>query len=109
PPEVLLLESPFTSARDMARIIIAAPLERMWRFVSRVHYDTIERVRELGTPVWVVHGSDDLIIPSRMGRDVFAAARNPGELLVVDGAGHNDVTESGREEYWQWVTSALAK
>ncbi len=108
-PEVLLLESPFSSARDMARIIIAAPLERMWRFVSRVHYDSAERVRELETPVWVAHGTDDLIIPIRMGREVFAAARNPGRLLAIDGAGHNDVPERGGEGYWQWVTSALAE
>jgi hypothetical protein len=108
-PEVLLLESPFSSARDMARIIIAAPLERMWRFVSRVHYDTGERVRELEVPVWVVHGTDDLIIPIRMGREVFDAARNPGRLLAIDGAGHNDVPDYGGEVYWQWVTEALAK
>ena len=108
-PEVLLLESPFSSARDMARIIIAAPLERMWRFVSRVHYDTIERVREMETPVWVVHGTDDLIIPFRMGRDVFDAAKHQGKLLAVDDAGHNDVPERGGESYWQWVISALGK
>ena len=107
PPEVLLLESPFSSARDMARIIIAAPLERVWRLISRVHYDTEARVRTLEVPVWVAHGTDDLIIPARMGRAVFEAARRQGRLLEVDGAGHNDVPEAGGEEYWRWVEAAL--
>ena len=109
PPQVLLLESPFSSARDMARIVIAAPLERMWRLVSRVHYDTEARVRALATPVWVAHGTDDLIIPYRMGRAVFDAAKHKGTLLPVEGAGHNDVAEVGGESYWSWVTQALVR
>ena len=108
PPEVLLLESPFSSAREMARIVISAPLERMWRLVSRVHYDTEARVRTLETPVWVAHGTDDLIIPFRMGRAVFDAAKRKGAMLPVEGAGHNDVAEVGRRAYWAWVTQALA-
>jgi hypothetical protein len=108
PPEVLLLESPFSSARDMARIIIAAPLERMWRMVSRVHYDTEARVRTIDAPVWVAHGTGDLIIPFRMGRAVFDAARHKGTMLAVEGAGHNDVAGVGGESYWAWVTRALA-
>jgi fermentation-respiration switch protein FrsA (DUF1100 family) len=107
PPEALLLESPFSSARDMARIIIAAPLERMWRLISRVHYDTEARVRSLDAPVWVAHGTDDLIIPFRMGRSVFAAAKHPATMLPVDGAGHNDVAERGGEAYWTWLEAAL--
>ena len=107
PPEVLLLESPFSSARDMARIIIAAPLERVWRLISRVHYDTEARVRTLEVPVWVAHGTNDLIIPARMGRAVFEAARRQGTLLEVAGAGHNDVPETGGEEYWAWLKGGL--
>lgn len=108
PPEVLLLESPFSSARDMARIIIAAPLERMWRLVSRVHYDTEARLRSLDAPVWVVHGTEDLIIPFRMGQAVFDAARRQGRMLPVSGAGHNDVAETGGQVYWRWLTDALS-
>jgi len=107
PPEVLLLEAPFSSARDMARIIISAPVERVWRLISRVHYDTEARVRAIDAPVWVTHGTTDLIIPYRMGRAVFAAARHPGQMLPVEGAGHNDVAEVGGDAYWNWVTAAL--
>jgi hypothetical protein len=43
----------------------------------------------------------------RMGRQVFSAARRPGELLIVDGAGHNDVADVGGDRYWQWLTAAV--
>ena len=42
-----------------------------------------------------------------MGREVFAAARRPGELLIVPGAGHNDVPEVGGRAYWTWLVRAI--
>jgi fermentation-respiration switch protein FrsA (DUF1100 family) len=58
-------------------------------------------------PVSVVHGLRDLIVPARMGRAVYDAARVKGQLLLVPGAGHNDVTERASNEYWEWFRSAL--
>jgi fermentation-respiration switch protein FrsA (DUF1100 family) len=107
PPVVLVLESPLSSARAMARRMVLPGLTLLWRLVSRVHYDTVRLVRALRVPVWVAHGERDLIIPSRMGREVFAAAVVPGELLVVRGAGHNDVPERAGEAYWGWLVRAL--
>ena len=42
-----------------------------------------------------------------MGREVFAAAAEKGELLVVKGAGHNDVAEVGGTAYWSWLVRAI--
>lgn len=107
PPAALLLESPFTSAREMARIVISRPLAWSWRLISRVHYDTEARVRTLQIPVFVVHGDQDFVIPVRMGRAVFDAVQRPGALLIVRGAGHNDVADVGGERYWNWLSDAL--
>lgn len=107
PPRSLILQSPFSSAREMAKRLIVPGLTAFWGVVSRVHFDTVARVRSLGVPVYVAHGDRDLIIPVRMGRAVFAAARVPGELLIVPGAGHNDVPGAGGEAYWSWLARAL--
>jgi fermentation-respiration switch protein FrsA (DUF1100 family) len=107
--EVLILQSPFSSASAMARIMIGQPMLALWRFIARVHFDTVGRVRALDAPVWVAHGDRDLVIPVRMGREVFAAARRPGELLIVPRAGHNDLAEVGGEEYWGWLERALRR
>lgn len=107
PPSALLLQSPFSSARAMARRMVLPGLSLFWPLVSRVHYDTEKRVRELAVPVSVVHGLRDFIVPARMGRAVYDAARVKGELLLVPGAGHNDVTERAPDDYWRWFRSAL--
>ena len=106
-PAALVLQSPFTSARDMARIIVARPVMAVYQWISRVHYDTESRVRQLDTPVHVAHGTRDFIIPNRMGRRVHAEAKRKGQLLLVPGAGHNDVSDVGGEAYWTWITNAL--
>jgi hypothetical protein len=38
---------------------------------------------------------------------VYAAAKRKGELLIVRGAGHNDVAERGGREYWSWLEKAI--
>ena len=106
-PSVLVLQAPFTSARDMARIATAWPVAAVWRVIARVHFDTRARVARLDAPVWVAHGDADRIIPARMGRAVHAAARRTGGLLVVPDAGHNDVPEVGGAAYWRFLRQAL--
>jgi alpha-beta hydrolase superfamily lysophospholipase len=107
-PEVraLVLESPFTSAREMARRLLA-PAVLFWGAISRIPYDTRARVAALDVPVSVAHGEADGIIPARMGRQVFEAARVRGALLLVRDADHNDLVEVGGERYWEWLEKAL--
>ena len=106
-PGALILQSPFTSAREMAARMLVPPIPWLWRRISRVHYETATIVAGLDCPVWVAHGARDVVIPTRMGRVVYAAARRRGELLIVDAAGHNDVPDVGGERYWSWITAAV--
>ena len=108
-PRALLLESPFSSARAMAARMPVPGLTLLWRAISRVHYDTRARVAALDVPVWVAHGARDPVIPAAMGREVHAAARRKGELLLVQGAGHNDLRDVGGEAYWRWVERGVGR
>lgn len=105
-PAVLILEAPFTSARDMARGPLA-PVALWWSVIARVHFDTRSTVAALDVPTWVVHGERDGVVPVHMGRAVHAAARVPGDLLIVRGAGHNDVSDVAGAAYWNWMRRAL--
>ena len=107
PPLALLLQSPFSSARAMARLIVTLPVSVVWRVLSRIHFNTVKVVSDLDVPVSVVHGRSDRIIPFRMGVEVYEAAKRKGKLLLVEGAGHNDVAEIAGEEYWRWLTESL--
>jgi pimeloyl-ACP methyl ester carboxylesterase len=107
PPRALVLQSPFTSARAMARLFTSPRADQWWERIARVHYDTETRTAELDAPVWVAHGDRDLVIPVQMGRRVHETARTRGELLLIPGAGHNDVALVGGERYWRWLERAV--
>lgn len=108
PPRALVLQAPFSTARAMATRLGVPGLDAFWSLISRIHFDTPSRVRGLDVPVWVVHGDRDRVVPVRMGREVFDAAERKGELLIVRGAGHNDVADVGGSSYWAWLARAVA-
>ena len=107
PPRALVLQSPFTSARAMARLIVSPPFVVAWKTVSRIHFDTEQIVSTLDVPVAVAHGKRDRVVPFRMGLEVHSAAKTKGPLLEVDAAGHNDLAEVAGENYWRWISEAL--
>ena len=108
PPRALILESPFTSARDMAARMIGTWFTwSVWSFVSRLHFDTVSVVESLDLPVSVAHGGRDRVVPSRMGETVYQRARVKGKWFFIPDAGHNDLRIRGGEGYWKWITGAL--
>lgn len=107
PPRALLLQSPFSSARAMVRVIGSRPTQVAWNAVTRIHFDTRTAVSKLDAPVFVIHGTRDRIVPVKLGLEVFDAAKNKGDLLIVEGAGHNDLPDVGGDAYWGWIRSAL--
>src|SRR5215208_5079440 len=75
PPTVLVLESPFTSARDMAAAMMGRWFtSSVWPYVSRLHFDTFSIVELIDVPVSVAHGGRDRAVPSRMGEAVYQKA-----------------------------------
>jgi hypothetical protein len=107
PPRSLLLQSPFTTAQAMARVIVWPPISYIWKILSRIHFDTTAIVSELDIPVSVAHGKRDRIVPFKQGLEVFNRAKKKGSLLVVDHGGHSDLPEVAGEDYWRWVTDSL--
>lgn len=85
-PRVLVLASTFTSVPDLgAEIYPMLPV----RWLSRVRYDTLERLPLVNAPVLIVHSPGDDIIPFAHGRKLYEAAREPRQFLEIRG-GHND-------------------
>ena len=106
-PRALVLQSPFSSARAMAGLLVIPPIGLIWKVMSRIHFDTTRAVASLNCPVFVAHGKRDRIVPVRMGIEVYEAAKMKGRLLLVEKAGHNDVAEVAGEKYWTWISEAL--
>lgn len=94
PVRALVLESPFTTAADMARVHYPV----LPPFVVRLSMNNLERAARLIAPLLVLHGTEDQIALPRMGRAV-AEAGHARELVMIQGAGHNETYDVGGEEY----------
>lgn len=98
PAAGLILESPFPSIAAMARThYLGLPLH--WLLSGRFPLD--ERLSRVSLPVLVIHGDRDDIVPIALGREVFAAAREPKSFYVIEGANHNDTYQIGGRAYFQ--------
>jgi len=95
PAAGLILESPFTSATDMARLHYGL----VPRALLHLKLDNATTIRGVRCPVLIFHGTGDRLVPIAMGRRVAAAASGPVEFVPILGAGHNDTYDIGAEGY----------
>lgn len=108
PPIALILEAPFTSARDMAAMVAGRWFaSTLWPMVSRLHFDTIAIVSSIEVPVSVTHGQRDRVVPFHMGKTVFGAARRKHQWLPVPRASHSDIRMVAGEAYWKWLITSI--
>jgi len=95
PPAAMILRSPFTSLVDVGRFHY--PILPV-RWLLRDRFSSIDAIGRVRSPVLIVAGDRDRIVPLELSRELFERTPQPRELVVVQGADHNDpaLTE-GRE------------
>ncbi len=81
----VLLNAPFASVRRLYELR-GPPLPYRWLMLDP--FDSEALIGEVAAPVMILHGTRDGAIPVAEARRLFAAAREPKTLIVVEGAGH---------------------
>ncbi|TNF62925.1 MAG: alpha/beta hydrolase, partial [Burkholderiales bacterium] len=67
-------------------------------------FEAIERVGRIGSPLLVVHGSEDRLIPPALGRRLYEAAAEPKAFVLVEGGSHHSTNAIGQGQYRQALT-----
>ena len=105
PPRALILESTFTSMKDLAADYYP------WipaRILCRFRYDTVNRLCSIHCPVLVVHSAEDDVIPYHHGRELFTAANEPKTFLEIRGT-HNDGFLTSGTTYTQGLDRFISR
>jgi uncharacterized protein len=97
--------STFTTLREEAAFIFGGPLSRLLieSYDNRANIAEI-RKRNPGAKIAIFHGTDDEVIPVRMGREL--AREFPFiEFFAVDGADHVGVLSEAHDKIIHWMNN----
>lgn len=82
----LVLQSPFTSLTNLSRQHYPWLLLKPWD-----QFNSIERIKKIHTPLLVLHGTMDRIVPYSEGLTIFQEANEPKTLKTFKGYDHNNL------------------
>ncbi len=84
----LIVESSFTSIRDMAKLHTQYALLPM-QFLNQ-RFDSVQKVSKLTLPVLYIHGTADEIVPYAMGEQLFKASGGRKRFIAIAGGRHGN-------------------
>ena len=61
----------------------------------------MDKIGKVTSRILFFHGDKDDIVPISLGRELFEAAPEPKEFVVIPGAGHNDTYFVAGPEYFR--------
>lgn len=83
----LVLESTFTTLRDVAAVHYPRALVRL---LLRSQFNSLEKIARYHGPLLQSHGDEDTVVPYALGRRLFEAARGPKRFVTLKGGDHNE-------------------
>jgi uncharacterized protein len=101
----LIVESTFTNLADIATEVADTAWPVRWLVSQK--FDTIDKIDQVGMPLLLVHGTNDQYVPARFSEELYAAARSPKQLLLIEGGNHNNAMRVGRRAYADAIQELL--
>jgi uncharacterized protein len=86
--KLLILQSTFTSIPNMASKVFPF----LPGFLISTQMNNLERIKEIDTPLYLVHSRRDDIVPYHMGEKLYAAAKNPLFFQRFEQYDHNSLS-----------------
>ncbi len=91
----VILVTPLSTGRDFGRAHMGAI-----SLMAGRSFDSLGRAASIRAPVLVIHGLDDTVIPYEHGKRLFEALPGPKRLVLMPGAGHNNLEFVDADTYW---------
>lgn len=89
----IILDAPYTSLPDIAQGTIMGIFPVKLIMLDR--FSSIKRIQSVTSPLLILHGARDKVVPIRLGKKLFAAANEPKEFKLYPTGGHSDLYAFG--------------
>ena len=81
----IILESPFTSIENSAKIYYPyLPV----KYLLKYRYDSISKINMVKSPIMIMHGEIDEVVPFSMGKKLFEKANSPKQSYFTPDDDH---------------------
>lgn len=93
----VIVEGTFTSIPD-----VASTMKWGWLPIGPLitqRFESVKKVAKVNSPLLVVHGSEDRLIASDLGRRLYEAATGPKRFVLVEGGSHFSTNAVGQGLY----------
>jgi fermentation-respiration switch protein FrsA (DUF1100 family) len=104
-PDGLILESGFADARSLLR---GSPPMAILSLFSSYRFPTASWLEKVRSPVVVLHGDRDGVIPFTAGQALFDRITGPKQFVVIEGGDHNDLVPPDPKAYWDAIDAFVA-
>jgi uncharacterized protein len=101
-----LVEGTFTSIPDVFTMLKWGWLPIGWMISQR--FDSEKKVAKIGSPLLVVHGSEDRVISPELGKRLYEAASEPKRFELVQGGSHHNTNSIGQAQYREAIKALFA-
>ena len=105
----LIVESTFSSMSDMGKHEYSYLRYLPVDWLLNQHFDSLEKVGKLKTPVLFIHGTWDKRIPWQMSRQLFDTAPQPKSLKLIEGGEHGNNSRIAWVEYRDALNAFVQK
>lgn len=86
--QAIILESPYTSLPDVAATrYFFVPVH----ILMKDKFNSLKKVQGLKTPLLIMRGGQDTVIPPAFGQKLYDAANAPKDIIQFDAYGHNNM------------------
>lgn len=92
----VILITPLTNGKEQAE---AAGLGAISSLAGS-SFDNSAKIENIKSPLLVIHGTNDQVIPFSMGKDIFDRAKVKKKFVKIEGANHNNLHDDYQQEYW---------
>ena len=101
-----IVEGTFTSIPDVFSTLKYGWLPVRWLISQR--FDSQAKVAQIGSPLLVVHGSDDRVIAPELGKRLYEAAQEPKRFELVQGGSHHNTNSIGQAQYREAIKALFS-
>ena len=98
-----IVEGTFSSIADLAETMKWGWLQGSWLpgVMITQRFESVRKVAKINSPLLVVHGDNDNLIASALGRKLYDAAQGRKQFLLVEGGSHFSTMSMGQAQYRQ--------